>query len=200
MILLNLNKPAPELICPHCERPMSEHGGVKECGRARVSRRFFMGGLGLAAAGTAAGLAFTQRAQAALQDAVPVKSVPTEHALSGIFDHPPLRLVEEFAPKVHRGGPIIITHAGDGWYGKRTGQPQMSETDLQRIADKEGREVIFKSEGTVRVAKPSNAEWEKKWTAPSLAHYDGNSESKPNLSVNRIPEFIKQVTADQRKK
>lgn len=168
MILLNLNKPAPELICPHCERPVSEHGGVKECGRARVSRRFFMGGLGLAAAGTAAGLAFTQRAQAALADVVEIK--PTGATpFSKVLAEPPA-LVKEFAPKVHRGGPIIITHSGHGMMDAPF--PQMPDKHLQWIADQEGREVIFKSEGTVRVAKPSTAEWEKKWTAPSLAHYD----------------------------
>lgn len=153
MILLNLNKPAPALVCPHCERPMDEHDGA-DCRRSKVSRRFFLGGLGMAAAGTVAGLAFAKQASAALEDitTAPVLTEKGEEAL-----------VVQAAPKVHRGGAIILTYQGNH------SQMQIDRPQLQQIADREGRMVIFRNNGEVRTASPTGAAFENKWERPSLA-------------------------------
>lgn len=38
------------LVCPHCEREMEEGHSVDACARKRMSRRFFLGAIGGAAA------------------------------------------------------------------------------------------------------------------------------------------------------
>lgn len=152
MILLNLNKSAPALVCPHCEEPMSEHDGLGACRKKKLSRRFFLGGLGMAAAGTVAGLAFTKAAQAELEDTV------VETVLTSAADVSPIAYA---APKIHRGGAILLTYSGLNSSVQKAG--------IQSIADFEGRPVIFRDDdGKITTATPAGVAFETKWERPSL--------------------------------
>lgn len=160
MILLNLREPQA-LYCPRCEKPMSQHIDG-ECEKPKISRRFFLGGLGLTVAGTAAGLAFAEKAQAAMQDVEVAPVAAPDGTESAIV---------AATPKVYKGGPIILTFQSCDDAKLRQ---NMNRDYLQSVADREGRRVIYRDNGTVTVFEPNSGAFDKKWTSPSLAFYNGH--------------------------
>ena len=52
--LFGKSEVSAEVICPHCERAVSEGHDIELCARKRMSRRYFFGALGGVAAGAAA--------------------------------------------------------------------------------------------------------------------------------------------------
>lgn len=140
MILLNLNEKPPDLLCPHCEQPLSDHDGLGACRQTKVSRRFFLGGLGVAAIGAASGMAFAQKAQAALEDIVVSEVVP--------------QVVVTAAPRVHRGGFVRVAYAGNRMEENR---------QAVEAANRAGLPVIFQGGDRIDLFTPSEEAFKRKW-------------------------------------
>ena len=110
------------LVCPHCELPMIDHGPGGECRKKKVSRRFFLGFLGSAAAVAAA-------------TSIQNFSVIEQQADSAIV---------QAVPKVWRGSAIRIAVSGEK-------APSIDQLifESDHISRREKRQVVAIKDGVV---------------------------------------------------
>ncbi len=118
---------APKLLlCHRCEEPLENHVDG-DCPKQKVSRRFFMGLLGAAAATTA------------LANVLP--NVVIEAAA-------PEQLVVAAAPRVHVQGPVELSGTLHSFFWEKEGTLQDVQNHINELAQREQRPIIARVKDT----------------------------------------------------